>query len=166
MKLKHILVLLAVSFAVAACGSNRKDDPNANSTTNLGKPNPNSSWTDFTNSSRNGYSDRVLFDYDSSEVRQDQVATLQAWAEWLKAHGGAQIMVEGHCDERGTREYNLGLGAKRATSVKNYLVSLGIPANRIRTVSYGQERPAEAGSDEGSWAKNRRGVGVPSGPGA
>ncbi len=115
MKLKHILVLLAVSFAVAACGSNRKDDPNANSTTNLGKPNPNSSWTDFTNSSRNGYSDRVLFDYDSSEVRQDQVATLQAWAEWLKAHGGAQIMVEGHCDERGTREYNLGLGAKRAT---------------------------------------------------
>jgi peptidoglycan-associated lipoprotein len=166
MKFKHILVVLGLCLAVTACGSNRKDDANANSSSTVGRPGPNSSWSDFTNASRNGYADRVFFDYDSHEVRPDQVATLQAWADWLKAHGGAQIMIEGHCDERGTREYNLGLGAKRATSVKNYLVSLGIPANRVRTVSFGQERPAEAGSDEASWAKNRRGVGVPSGSGA
>ena len=92
--------------------------------------------------------------------------TVRAWADWLRAHPGASFMIEGHCDERGTREYNLGLGARRATSIKNLLVSLGVEASRVRTISYGKERPAEGGGDEGAWAKNRRGVAVPSGSGA
>ena len=109
---------------------------------------------------------RVFFDLDQHDVRPDQEPTVRAWAEWLRAHPGASFMVEGHCDERGTREYNLGLGARRATSIKNLLVSLGVEAGRVRTISYGKERPAEAGGDEGAWAKNRRGVAVPSGSGA
>ena len=165
MRVKHLLALLGMAVLVAACGPDTKSDPSADAATRMGRPDPRGSWSDFTNPGRGGYADRVFFDLDQHDIRADQEATVRAWAEWLKAHPGASFMIEGHADERGTREYNLGLGARRATSVKSMLVSLGVVAGRVRTISYGKERPAEAGSNEDAWAKNRRGVAVPSGSG-
>ena len=104
--------------------------------------------------------DRIFFDYDSYEIRPDAQNTLQQQAAWLQQYGQYTVTVEGHCDERGTREYNLALGERRANSVRNYLVALGIDGNRIQTISYGKERPEVPGSDESAWAQNRRGVTV------
>ncbi len=105
-------------------------------------------------------SDRVFFALDSSVVNSQGQATLERQAAWLRSNDNVNVVVEGHCDERGTREYNLALGERRATAAKNYLVSLGIPASRIGTVSYGKERPAVVGSGESSWSQNRRAVTV------
>lgn len=102
--------------------------------------------------------DRVFFDYDSSELDSDAKELLQDQVAWLKQYSDVSVIVEGHCDERGTREYNLALGEKRAQSVKNYLISLGISSNRVSTISYGKERPAVVGSNDGAWAQNRRSV--------
>lgn len=106
--------------------------------------------------------DRVLFDYDSSELDAQDRRVLQAQAEWLNGYGkGYSITIEGHCDERGTRDYNLALGDRRANAVKNYLVALGVSASRIKTISYGKERPIALCSNESCWSQNRRGVMVP-----
>ena len=107
-----------------------------------------------------GVSDRVFFDYDSSVINSEGEGTLQKQADYLKSHAGTNVTIEGHCDERGTREYNLALGERRATSAKNYLVSLGVDASRVQTISYGKERPAVVGDDESAWAQNRRAVTV------
>ena len=104
--------------------------------------------------------DRVFFNYDSSELDKDAQELLQDQVAWLKQYSDVSIIVEGHCDERGTREYNLALGEKRAQSVKNYLISLGISSERVSTISYGKERPAVVGSNDGAWAQNRRSVTV------
>lgn len=101
--------------------------------------------------------DRVFFEYDSAELTATARRTLQAQADWLRANNGVAVTIEGHADERGTREYNLALGDRRATAAKNYLVALGISGSRVATISYGKERPADGGSDESAWAKNRRG---------
>ena len=102
--------------------------------------------------------DRVFFGYDSSDLDSDALELLQDQVAWLKQHGNVTVTVEGHCDERGTREYNLALGEKRAQAVKNYLVGLGINPDRVSTISYGKERPAVVGSNDGAWAQNRRSV--------
>jgi peptidoglycan-associated lipoprotein len=102
--------------------------------------------------------DRVFFDYDSAELRPDAQATLGEIGAWLMAHPNATVTIEGHCDERGTREYNLALGERRAQAVANYLAASGVEASRMQTVSYGKERPAMVGSDETAWAQNRRAV--------
>ncbi len=108
-----------------------------------------------------GVRDRVFFGYDSSVLTGEAQATLESQATYLKGEGSAQsVVVEGHCDERGTREYNLALGERRAAAAKSYLVSLGVPSGRISTVSYGKERPAVLGSDESAWSQNRRAVTV------
>ncbi len=102
--------------------------------------------------------DRVNFAYDDHSLggtAQDQVA---AWANWLTAHSGLSVVVEGHADERGTREYNLALGERRAAEVRSYLLASGIDANRVRIVSYGKERPVAVESNEEAWAMNRRAV--------
>jgi len=99
----------------------------------------------------------VFFDFDKFAIRDDQKAALDANATWLKTNPRARITIEGHCDERGTPEYNLGLGERRAKAVKDYLVSAGIAADRIVTVSYGEERPFVLGHDEAAWKWNRRG---------
>lgn len=104
--------------------------------------------------------DRVFFAYDRSEIAPEGRATLEKQAAWLKTNASVTVTVEGHCDERGTREYNLALGERRANAVKNVLVALGIPAQRVSTISYGKERPAVVGSTEAAWAQNRRGVTV------
>ena len=102
--------------------------------------------------------DRVFFDFDKSNLTSDALATLDKQAEWLTKYSTVQILIEGHCDERGTREYNLALGDRRATSVRDYLVSKGVARSRIKIISYGKERPAVLGSNEDAWAQNRRGV--------
>lgn len=110
--------------------------------------------------SRVGALQDVFFDYDQSELRADQQAILQQDAAALKAlladFPNAVIMVEGHCDERGSAEYNLGLGDRRASSVRDYLVQLGVPADKLRTISYGKERPQCTDADEACYQKNRR----------
>jgi peptidoglycan-associated lipoprotein len=106
------------------------------------------------------YGDRVFFGTDQSDLQADARATLEGWSQWLRQYPSATLTVEGHCDERGTREYNLALGERRASAAKNYLVALGINPNRIATISYGKERPVVLGSNEFAWAQNRRGVGA------
>ena len=98
----------------------------------------------------------AFFDYDKADLRGDARDVLAANAAWLKSHPTIIFTIEGHCDERGTAQYNLALGDRRANSAKEYLVSLGIDAGRVKTVSYGKERPFATGHDEDSWAKNRR----------
>jgi len=98
----------------------------------------------------------IHFDYDDFSLRPGAKDTLKGIAEWLLKNTSAQILVEGHCDERGTPEYNLALGERRAQSAKDYLVNLGIAASRLSTVSYGEEKPLDMGNNEEAWAKNRR----------
>jgi len=102
--------------------------------------------------------DRVFFGYDSAELDADAQELLQEQAAWLKQYDKSSVTIEGHCDERGTREYNLALGEKRAQAVKNYLNSLGVSASSMSTISYGKERPAVIGSHDGAWSQNRRSV--------
>jgi peptidoglycan-associated lipoprotein len=104
--------------------------------------------------------DRVFFAYDSAVLSPIASQTLDRQAAWLKQYPEIFLTVEGHTDERGTRDYNLALGDRRANAVKNYLVALDIQPNRILTISYGEERPAEAANDETAWANNRRAVSV------
>ncbi len=98
----------------------------------------------------------IYFDFDKYDLRSDARATLAANAEWLKSNTSWRILIEGHCDERGTNEYNMALGDRRANSARNYLISAGVSPARVRTISYGEERPAAPGHDEASWARNRR----------
>ncbi len=102
--------------------------------------------------------DTVHFAYNEYNVEDQDKNTLQKQATWLNRYPGVQITIEGDCDERGTREYNLALGARRANAVKEYLVSLGVNTARLQTVSYGKERPICTQSSEDCWAQNRRGV--------
>jgi peptidoglycan-associated lipoprotein len=102
--------------------------------------------------------DTVHFEYDAYNITEEDRSVLQRQAAWLQKYPSVRVTVEGHCDERGTREYNLALGARRANSVKEYLTSLGVSAGRVDTISYGKERPICTESDESCWAQNRRGV--------
>ena len=104
------------------------------------------------------YGDRVFFDFDKYSLKAPARETIMGWAAWLGEFPAVTATIQGHADERGTREYNLALGERRSTSTKNYLVALGIDPNRIGTISYGKERPAVEGSNEAAWAQNRRGV--------
>ena len=105
-------------------------------------------------------SDRVFFDFDRALIRADQRPTLQRQASWLGTNAAVTVQVEGHTDERGTREYNLALGQRRANAARDVLVANGVAGGRIATISYGKERPVALGSDEASWAQNRRAVTV------
>jgi peptidoglycan-associated lipoprotein len=105
---------------------------------------------------KKGYLSDAFFDYDQSDLREDARSVLAGDAQWLKKHSSVQVLIEGHCDERGTAAYNLALGDRRANAAKEYLISLGIDASRLRTVSYGKERPFCTESTESCWQKNRR----------
>jgi peptidoglycan-associated lipoprotein len=104
--------------------------------------------------------DRVFFDYDQYNLQSESRKVLEKQAAWLKENGAVKVVIEGHADERGTREYNLALGERRANSVKDYLVALGVADNRIDTISFGKERSVAQGSNEAAWAQNRRSVTV------
>ena len=99
--------------------------------------------------------DRVYFDFDQFNIRADAVPILEAQAAWLNRYPAVQVRIEGNCDERGTREYNFALGARRANSVKQFLIERGVSAGRITTVSYGKERPIDPGDTDSAWAHNR-----------
>ena len=105
-------------------------------------------------------SDTVYFGTDKSEIDSPSRATLAAQARWMLANPSVKASIEGHADERGTREYNLALGEARATAAKNFLIANGVPANRLTVISWGKERPAAVGADEEAWAQNRRSVTV------
>ncbi|HEY3202814.1 MAG TPA: peptidoglycan-associated lipoprotein Pal [Thermoanaerobaculia bacterium] len=106
---------------------------------------------------KKGYLTDAFFDFDQSDLREDARSALSADAQWLKKYSSVQVLVEGHCDERGTAAYNLSLGDRRANAVKEYLTSLGLEGSRLRTVSYGKERPFCTQSNESCWQQNRRG---------
>lgn len=107
---------------------------------------------------RENVGDSILFDYDQSDLSPAAQDTLRRQVAWLQRFPSVTLIVEGHCDERGTREYNLALGARRASAVVSYLVTMGVSAGRLETVSYGKERPNCTESDEACWRQNRRGV--------
>ncbi len=102
--------------------------------------------------------DRVFFGFDQYNLTAEARSTAQRQAEWLKANPSVTVAIEGHADERGTREYNLALGDRRATALKNYLVTLGVSSSRVETISYGKERPVALGHNDEAWSQNRRGV--------
>jgi peptidoglycan-associated lipoprotein len=104
--------------------------------------------------------DRVFFTYDSAVLSPEARQTLERQVEWMKLFPSVVVTIEGHCDERGTREYNLALGERRASAVKNYMSALGVSPNRLTTISYGKERPYALGHNEEGWQLNRRGVSV------
>jgi peptidoglycan-associated lipoprotein len=139
---------VVVMLVIAACSSQQEQAAGASTTVTPG------SVADF----RQNVGDRVFFDTDMSNIREDGRQTLTRQAEWLKKYTNYQITIAGHCDERGTREYNLALGERRANAAKQYLVAQGIPAQRVQTISYGKERPDPVGSDEAAWSRNRRAV--------
>ncbi len=98
----------------------------------------------------------IYFDYDQSSLRSDAKSGLKSNAEFMKSNASASVLIEGNCDERGSEEYNLALGMRRAEAAKRYLTDLGVASSRLSTISYGEERPAANGSGESAWAKNRR----------
>ncbi len=153
---KSIAVLSAV-FLLSACDTNPTSTGDANGNGGVGQ---NSNYHGSTLDAEGNVADRVLFDLDSSQLDAEAQQILNTQAAWLKKNSNVNITLEGHCDERGTREYNIALGERRATAAKKYLVGLGVASNRISTISYGKERPAVVGSDESAWSQNRRAVSV------
>jgi peptidoglycan-associated lipoprotein len=155
------LALLAAVLLVAACAESPK---NEGATSGTGNGSGTMTATTVTPGSEQdlvqNVGDRVFFDFDKSDIKPEGQQTLEKQSAWLKKYPNVTVTVEGHCDDRGTREYNLALGERRAAAVKKALVALGIPANRISTISYGKERPAVVGDNEAAWAQNRRGVTV------
>ena len=170
-----ILLFIFLAVFISACSTTPKDTADSSGSGSSGEFNTASSEdvastaTDTTTSDFSGVirgtqedlivsvGDRVFFGYDSAELDPDAQELLQAQAAWLKQYNKTSIIIEGHCDERGTREYNLALGERRAQAVKNYLSGLAVfPV--ITTLSYGKERPAVVGSNDAAWSQNRRSV--------
>ena len=154
------LSLLAGVLLLAACASDNTDKGGAAGAAGANTPATASAQPGSREDFQQNVGDRVFFDFDKSEIKAEGRTTLQRQADWLKKYPNVTVTVEGHCDERGTREYNLALGERRASAVKKMLVALGVAANRVSTISYGKERPAVVGSNEAAWAQNRRGVTV------
>jgi len=171
LSLKSLVRLALIGLAassIAACTSHPKPAPPGPSqpeqqppseqppeTSNLGPAQPNGpapgSQQDFVIN----VGELVYFDFDKYDIRADAQPILQGQAAWLRRYQDVRVRIEGNCDERGTREYNLALGARRASSVRDFLIAHGISAGRITTISYGKEKPLDPGSDEQAWARNR-----------
>ena len=162
-----LAVVLAASLAVSGCGSKKpKPDANAGANTSqtsnadssgVGQANANDEGADAPGPLEGLLAKRTIyFDFDSSEIKGEGTDIVAAHAKYLAKMGGTKIRLEGHTDERGSREYNIGLGERRAQAVRRALLLQGAAEGQISTVSYGEERPAAAGSDEAAWAKNRR----------
>ena len=146
-------VLLAAALAMGACAKNPADQGPGAANASAAVP---GSQQDFVVN----VGDRVFFETDSTELTPQAVATLEKQAQWLRAYPQYSFIIEGHADERGTREYNIALGARRAQNVRDYLVSRGVQAQRMRTISYGKERPVAVCNDISCWSQNRRAVTV------
>ena len=157
---QRILAIVAATFLLAACETASQvsgDSASTSASNTASSSSASSSASDKTPAEKLAQvGDTVNFDFDSAELTVSARSTLNRQAAFLSLNPDLMIVIEGHADERGTREYNLALGDRRATAVRDYLVAKGINSARVRTVSYGKERPAVAGSDESAWAKNRR----------
>jgi len=160
---QRILAIVAATFLLAACetASQVSGDSASTSASNTASSSAASSSASAAAEKTPAeklaqVGDTVNFDFDSAELTVSARSTLNRQAAFLSLNPDLMIVIEGHADERGTREYNLALGERRATAVRDYLVAKGINSARVRTVSYGKERPAVSGSDEAAWAKNRR----------
>lgn len=174
------LSVFAIALLAAACGSTPEESGTASgqgestSTASSGSPSTAAVTPTPTPGIAPGsqedlvvnVGDRIFFGFDKSDITSDAAETLKKQAAWMQANQSVTVIVEGHCDERGTREYNLALGERRANAMREQLISLGVSAARIETISYGKERPAVAGSNESAWAQNRRGVMVRKGAGS
>jgi peptidoglycan-associated lipoprotein len=146
-----LVVVFVLALAVAGC-SNKPNDPALAGASNTSPGSP----QDFVVN----VGDRVFFESDSSELTPQSIATLEKQAKWLQAYSQYTFTVEGHADERGTREYNIALGARRAQTVRDHLASRGVQVQRMRTISYGKERPVAVCNDISCWSQNRRAVTV------
>ncbi len=157
------MIALVAALAITGCASkkapNNAGDLGLNANGNNAAP---GSSQDFTLN----VGDRILFDTDSSMIRADAQQTLAKQAQWLNQYRNYKITIEGHADERGTREYNIALGARRAAAARDYLVGQGVQSNRLRTISYGKERPVALCDDGSCQTQNRRAVTVLGGQGS
>jgi len=159
---KKFMCLMAALVLVAACDTT-SDDESANGANGAAGAGANKVGVARPGSQEDlvvNVGDRVFFAFNKTDLSAEARATLDRQVDWLKKYPTVKITVEGHADERGTREYNLALGERRAAAAKNYVVAAGITADRVKTVSYGKERPAVLGSNEAAWAQNRRAVTV------
>ncbi len=157
-----VAIALVAALAISGCAS--KKTPNNAADLGLGgagAATPGSAQ-DFTVN----VGDRIFFDTDSSAIRADAQSTLSKQAQWLNKYGQYRITVEGHADERGTREYNIALGARRAAATRDFLIGQGVAGNRMKTISYGKERPVAVCDDISCWSQNRRAVTVLNGAGS
>jgi len=143
---KNILAIVATIILVSGCAGGRNYSSSISPALER----------DFINN----IGDRVFFEYDNNGLSKASKETLKKQAEWLRAHPNVRASIQGHCDVRGTREYNLGLGERRANAARKYLQSQGLDEGRLETISYGKERPADLGTDASAHAKNRRAVTV------
>ncbi|MBI5939874.1 MAG: peptidoglycan-associated lipoprotein Pal [Caulobacterales bacterium] len=164
----RLALIVAATASMAACASKPKPTPGPGPSAGPGPAGPRTpggpmgpidtrpipgSVQDFVIN----VGDFVYFDLDRYEIRSDAMPVLDAQAAWLRQYPAVKVRVEGNCDERGTREYNLALGARRANAVRDYLASRGVASSRIVTLSWGKERPIDPGSNEDAWARNRNG---------
>ena len=159
MKMLTAAALIA-AMALAGCANNEEVTTPAGDSTATGAGGPAPDSVAYFNQV---VGDRVFFDTDEYTLDAEDRATLDRQAQWLQTNAGTNVTVEGHADERGTRQYNLALGARRANAVRQYLVSRGVPAGRVQAVTFGKERPVALCSDESCWSQNRRGVSVVAG---
>lgn len=163
-KLRTALIIASMAVAVAGCSKKRPEtlppgpgpvEPGPGPVTDNGTAVQPGTAAHF---KQNVSSDTILFGLDQYDIDAQARSILDSQAQWLTQYPNTRITLEGHADERGTREYNLALGDRRANAAKNYLAARGVSATRITTISYGKERPIALGSDEQSWAQNRRAV--------
>jgi len=149
-----------VAIGLAACASPKKEATTTSTATPPVATQPSGPAPDSVEYFNTVVGNTIGYDFDKFELRADAQAVLRGQAAWLNQNPSRTVTIEGHCDERGTREYNLGLGERRANAAKQYLTSLGVSASRVKTISYGKERPTCVASEESCFAKNRRGVSV------
>ena len=166
--LRTFLIILITSIGLAACGGNKAVEEDITVETVEGNAGDGASTSGLAgdgSSSTSGLDDAtnqllnsrvIYFEYDSSALTLESEAIVQAHAQYLASAQGVGLILEGHADERGTREYNLALGQRRADAVRAYLIDLGVDGSRLTTISYGEEKPFSMGSTESAWAKNRR----------
>ena len=151
----------ATTSTAASSGSSDSSSSSSSSTSSSGASSDSTTTYSYDTDPKTALikvGDRVLFGYDSSELDDDDRSVLDNQAKFLNQNPSLKVTIEGHCDERGTREYNLALGEKRASAVKDYLISVGINSERVSVVSYGKERPQVLGSNKAAWSMNRRSV--------
>lgn len=156
--MRHIVTALLICIAVSGCASRKTTEQATTATAETPAAPASASTSADADVLRDEANNRVYFSYDSWNVSDAAAQVLRRQAAWLAANPSVSVVIEGHCDERGTREYNLGLGERRAHAVRTFLVSAGVESGRIRTISYGKDRPEAAGSTDEAWWRNRRAV--------